>query len=95
MTKGMFKIRDRLIIISLHIRIALLRFKIRKVEMLKGEFVIYTLLILIIGLGLGMFWRANQVEPNLKAQIDILSKSRSELAMSKYYIQKSKQIGEE
>ena len=95
MTKGMFKIRDKLILISLHIRIALLRFRIRKVEMLRRDFVIYTFLILLIGLGLGMFWRANQVEPHLKAQIDILSKSRSELAMSKYYIQKSKQIGEE
>lgn len=82
MTKGMFKIRDKLIFISLHIRIALLRFKIRKVEMLKGEFVIYTFLILLIGLGFGMFWRANQVEPNLKAQIVVLEKSADELAMS-------------
>lgn len=82
MTKGIFKIRNKLIFISLHIKIALLRFKIRKVEMLKGEFVIYTLLILIIGLGLGMFWRANQVEPNLKAQIVVLEKSAGELAMS-------------
>jgi hypothetical protein len=82
MTKGIFKIRNKLIFISLHIKIALLRFKIRKVEMLKGEFVIYTFLILLIGLGLGMFWRANQVEPNLKAQISIMEKSRSEWARS-------------
>ena len=80
----MFRIRNKLILISLRIRIALLRFKTRKVQMLKGEFVIYTLLILFIGLGLGMFWRANQVEPNLKAQIAIFEKSRSELAMSQY-----------
>jgi len=84
MTKKMIHIRNQLTLLSLHTRIALLRFKTRKVQMLKEEFVIYTLLILFIGLGLGMFWRARQVEPNLKAQINMLSKSRSELAVSQY-----------
>jgi hypothetical protein len=52
--------------------------------MLKEEFVIYTLFILFLGLGVGMAWRANQVEPRLKAQIAIFEKSGSELAMSQY-----------
>ncbi len=46
--------------------------------MSKSNFVTYTLFILLIGLG--MVWRANQVESNLKAQIILLEKSRSEWA---------------
>lgn len=64
----------------LNLKIAWLRFKIFRVEMSKSDFLIYTIFILLIGLGLGMFWRANQVEPNLKAQIILLEKSGSEWA---------------
>jgi len=84
MTREMLNIRNRLALLSLQIRIAWLRFKTRKVQMLKSEFVIYTLLILFIGLGLGMVWRANQVEPNLKAQIATLENSRAKLVVAGY-----------
>jgi len=84
MTREMLNIRNRLALLSLQIRIAWLRFKTRKVQMLKSEFVIYTLLILFIGLGLGMAWRANQVEPNLKAQIATLENSRAKLVVAGY-----------
>ncbi len=84
MTREMLNIRNRLALLSLQIKIAWLRFKTRKIHVLKSEFVIYTLFILLVGLGFGMFWRARQVEPNLKAQINMLSKSRSELAVSQY-----------
>ena len=80
----MCKIRKKIILISLHLKIIWLRFKTRKVEMLKGEFLIYTLFILLIGLGLGMFWRSLQVEPDLKTQIILLEKSRSEWVRTHY-----------
>ena len=78
MVKRLFKIKDKLILISLGIEIAWLRFKTRKVRMSKSNFLIYTFFILLIGLGLGMIWGANQVEPILKKQIAILEKSKSE-----------------
>jgi len=64
----------------LHLKIAWLRFKIFRVEMSKSNFLIYTIFILLIGLGLGMFWHSYQVESDLKAQIIFLKKSRSEWA---------------
>lgn len=84
MVNGMLRIRKTLILISLHIKIAWLRFKTRRIELLRSEFVIYTFFILFIGLGFGMVWRANQVEPHLKAQITILEKARTELAETPY-----------
>lgn len=84
MTREMLNIRNRLALLSLQIKIAWLRFKTRKIHVLNSEFVIYTLFILLVGLGLGMAWRAGQVEPNLKAQVHMLSKFGSELAMSQY-----------
>lgn len=84
MVKGRSQIRKTLMLISLHIQITWLRFKTRRIKLLKSEFVIYTLVILFIGLVLGMVWRANQVEPHLKAQITILEKARTELAETPY-----------
>jgi len=84
MTRKVLNIRNRLALLSLQIRVAWLRFKTPKVQLLKSEFVIYTLFILFIGLGLGMAWRANQVEPNLKAQIATLENSRAKLVVAGY-----------
>lgn len=89
MIKRIFGINERLSLIFLFTRITWPRFKSRRVQMLKSEFLIYTLFILFLGLGLGMAWRASQVEPNLKAQIEILSNARSELVMSQYGIAKN------
>ncbi len=61
--------------ISLCTQIAWLRLKKRRIELLESKFIIYTLVILFIGLVLGMVWRANQVEPHLEAQIAILERS--------------------
>ncbi len=84
MTREMLNIRNRLALLSLQIKIAWLRFKTRKVQLLKSEFVIYTLFILFVGLGFGMAWRANQVEPNLKAQIATFENSRAKLVVAGY-----------
>jgi len=50
----MLRIRKAIILISLRIKIAWLLFKIRRMDLSKSEFVIRTLFILLIGLGLGM-----------------------------------------
>lgn len=86
MIKWVFNVRKKLILFSLYIEIAWLRLKRQKVEMMKSEFIVYTLILLLIGLGLGMVWRTNQVEPNLKAQIAILEESKIEL--TKAFMQK-------
>ena len=84
MTREMLNIRNRLALLFLQIKIAWLRFKTRKIHVFKCEFVIYTLFILLVGLGLGMAWRANQVEPNLKAQIATFENSRAKLVVAGY-----------
>ena len=84
MIREMVNMRRKLALFSLQIKITWLRFKTRRVQMLKSEFVIYTLLILFIGLGLGMAWRANQVEPNLKTKIATLENSRARLVAAGY-----------
>ena len=56
-------------LVSLTLRVAWLRLGRRRVEMLKSELLIYTLVILLVGVGLGMAWRANQLEPTLRAKI--------------------------
>ncbi len=84
MVKRISRMRERLIWVSLYMKIAWLRFKTLKIEMLKSEFLLYTFFILLTGLGLGMVWRAYQVESHLKAQIVLLETSRSELAKALY-----------
>src|SRR4030042_3432916 len=68
----------KIFLMYLNFKITLLRFKTFKVEMSKSDFVIYTIFILLIGLGLGMVWRANQIELILKKRVATLEQSGSE-----------------
>ena len=69
-----FRVRNKLLLISLSIRVTWLRLNSRRVEMLKRELLIYTFFILLGGIGLGMAWRAHQVEPPLRAKVATLER---------------------
>ncbi len=68
-TKWIFTIRNKLLLISLSFRVTWLRFSRRRVEMHRSELLIYAFFILLLGISLGMIWSAHQVEPGLKAEI--------------------------
>ena len=42
------------------------------------KFFLYVL-ILIVGIGLGQYWRAKQIEPIINMEIEILQKERKEI----------------
>ncbi len=48
--------------------------------MAKKDFLLYTFVILLVGVGLGMTWRAHQVEPRLNQKIATLERQKRELA---------------
>ena len=73
----MFRIRNKLMLTSLSFQVAWLRLRRRRLEVLRSEFLIYTLVILLAGVGLGMAWRANQVEPGLRAKIAAVEREKS------------------
>ncbi len=62
-------IRNKLLLISLSFRLTWLQFSSRRAEMRKNELLIYAVLILLLGIGLGIIWHAHQVELGVKAEM--------------------------
>ncbi len=62
-------IRNKLLFISLSLRLTWLQFSSRRAKMRRSEFLIYGSVILFLGISLGMVWHARQIEPGPKVKI--------------------------